>query len=220
MRTVELWATLNEPNMYCGYFSSLLLLSGLYQQSDVDTYKCMHNIVLGHAEAYHIFKDAGHKGWVGITALVSTALPNSTGPEDVYVADAVNQGDVGLVLDPVVRGDYPQLAKDLIGSRLHPFSEAEKSRIGTTDFIGFNVYSERIVQYEPDHANPLTEKFKGGVPFHQLKIAGLLTTEQSTETDKTPRAVLIGARDDRGGGGTTGRGPPPSGARRVQPTGR
>lgn len=48
-------------------------------------------------------------GRVGFTALMMTARPKTTRIEDVYVADAFNQVNVGVTLHPVVYGDYPEV---------------------------------------------------------------------------------------------------------------
>ncbi|XP_034250034.1 myrosinase 1-like isoform X2 [Thrips palmi] len=148
---VKLWATVNEANMYCTYFPRLFLMANLYTQSDMDHYACMRNTALGHAEAYHLFKELGLEGQVGFSAALSTARPRSTRPEDVYASNAFNQFSGGMVLAPVTYGDYPQIVKELAGSKLQPFSQAESERLkGTMDFIAFNVYYGMTANYDAD----------------------------------------------------------------------
>lgn len=59
---VKLWTTFNEPNMYCQYFPAIYLAAGIYTAEDMDQYECLRNIILAHAEAYHVFKEDGHDG--------------------------------------------------------------------------------------------------------------------------------------------------------------
>lgn len=59
---VKLWATVNEPNMYCIYFPTLYNVSGLYTDSDLQRYDCVRHTILAHAEAYHVFKEDNHEG--------------------------------------------------------------------------------------------------------------------------------------------------------------
>ncbi|XP_034240680.1 putative beta-glucosidase 6 isoform X2 [Thrips palmi] len=151
---VKLWVTVNEPNMYCIYFPNLYNISGLYTDNDMQRYDCVRHTILAHAEAYHVFHEDNHEGRVGFTALLTPARPNSTRSEDVYTAAAYNELQAGLALNPVVHGDWPQDVKDLAGSKVPEFSEAEKQRIkGTADFLGFNVYYTLTVAYKtPDNA--------------------------------------------------------------------
>uniref|UniRef100_A0A8D8CG53 Lactase-phlorizin hydrolase n=2 Tax=Culex pipiens TaxID=7175 RepID=A0A8D8CG53_CULPI len=54
-------------------------------------------------------------------------------------------------------GDYPQIMKDRVGSRLPKFSDEEIASIrGSADFFGLNFYSAKLVSKNPDQnpANP------------------------------------------------------------------
>ncbi|XP_034237899.1 myrosinase 1-like [Thrips palmi] len=174
----KLWITVNEPNNWCTYFPNLFLLAGMYTAADMDQYACMRHLILGHAEAYHIFKDAGHEGQVGFSALLYTARPNSTRIEDVYAADAFNQVNTGVLLHPVVYGDYPEVVKELAGSLMQPFSEAEKERIrGTSDFLACNVYFGMVASYTTDGNSPASQipligPFLSVMPFVNPAVVG------------------------------------------------
>ncbi|KAK3907573.1 Cyanidin 3-O-glucoside 7-O-glucosyltransferase (acyl-glucose) [Frankliniella fusca] len=120
-KKVKHWTTINEPNILCTYFANLHVISGLYTAEEVSNhYQCQ----------------------VGLTILNLPATPNSTAPEDVYAAEAVNSLYAGTIYGPVVFGDYPQIAKDFAGEKLAPFSDAEKELLrDSTDYIGVNVYN-------------------------------------------------------------------------------
>lgn len=52
--------------------------------------------------------------------------------------------EFGWLLDPVTKGDYPEVLKQSIGSDLPSFTEREKADLkGSIDFIGVNVYTAR-----------------------------------------------------------------------------
>ncbi|XP_052123557.1 uncharacterized protein LOC113214837 [Frankliniella occidentalis] len=140
---VRYWTTVNEPNIQCTYFAQAGLISGLYTEDEVSNhFQCQRNLLLGHAEAYHVFKEDKHEGMVGLTILNLPATPNSTNPEDVYAAEAVNSLYAGTIYHPVVFGDYSQLSKDLAGEDLVPFTDTEKQLLqGSSDYIGVNVYN-------------------------------------------------------------------------------
>ncbi|XP_034249356.1 myrosinase 1-like [Thrips palmi] len=174
----KLWITINEANNYCTYFPNLYQKVGLYADGDMDPFTCMRHTILAHAEAYHLFKEAGHEGQVGFSALVFTARPNSTRPEDVYSADAFNQVAAGVLLNPVVHGDYPELFKRLAGSNLQPFSDAQKRRIkGTADFLACNVYFGIVAAFTTADMTafskvPILGQYLAVLPFVSPSVVG------------------------------------------------
>ncbi|XP_026277116.1 myrosinase 1 [Frankliniella occidentalis] len=173
-KEVDLWVTMNEPNMYCAYFPSMFVEAGLYKEEDANIYRCMRNLILAHARSYHAFKDAGISGQIGFTALLMHASPNSTAPEDVYAADLFNQVHAGQVLAPVVLGDYPQVLKDELSDKLTEFTPEEKELIrGTTDFIGFNVYFSMVAAWQDPSSS---------APFFKIPIMGKLVEDLPPST--------------------------------------
>lgn len=52
--------------------------------------------------------------------------------------------EFGWLLDPLTKGDYPEILKQSIGEDLPAFTEQEKADLkGSIDFIGVNVYTAR-----------------------------------------------------------------------------
>lgn len=168
---IKIWTTINEPNMYCVYFPTLFLMSGMYTKDDIDHFKCMRNTVMAHAKAYKIFKDNKYEGQVGATAILMPARPKTTKVEDVYAANVFNQLYAGSVLHPLVYGDFPDIHKELIPeSKLPRFTDDEKALLkDSTDFIGFNVYFGMTVHY-----NSNTSEVN---PMAHLPILGGLTED-------------------------------------------
>ena len=66
---------------------------------------------------------------MGFTALIMHAAPQTTSQEDVYTAEMFNQLHAGLVLAPVVYGDYPQAVKGLLKDKLPVFTDDEKQKL-------------------------------------------------------------------------------------------
>ncbi|KAK3925415.1 Vicianin hydrolase [Frankliniella fusca] len=192
---VDLWVTMNEPNMFCPYFSEMYVMSGLYTREDANMYDCMRNLVLAHAKSYRAFKDAKHEGQVGINAIILHATPNSTRPEDVYAAELFNEVLAGQVLAPVVHGDFPQVLKNELKHKLTEFTEEEKQLIrGTTDFIGFNVYYSIEASYKdpaaPSPTIPIIGLFVEDLPMVSVSLAGADESDPTTFYDAiTPNSL-------------------------------
>lgn len=200
-KKVKMWITINEPNMYCTYFPGLFQAAEIYTDADMDHYACMRNAMLAHAEAYHIFKDGGYEGQVGCSVLLMTARANSTRPEDVYAAEAFNQMHAGVVLSPIVYGDYPEIVKAHASKQLKPFTDAEKTLItGSTDFIAFNIYYEMLASYSTASFNPFVHipvigPFLEDVPFVSMTVKGvdmqhMMSMYSVVEPDAMRTAVL------------------------------
>ncbi|XP_026278216.2 uncharacterized protein LOC113206368 [Frankliniella occidentalis] len=188
-KEVDLWVTLNEPNMYCTYFPSLFVTAGLYKQEDINIYNCMRNFVLAHAQSYRAFKEAGMAGQIGLTVLLMHATPNSTRPEDVYAAELFNQVHAGQVLAPIVVGDYPQVLKDELSDKITEFTVEEKQLIkGSTDFVGFNIYFSMVASWKdpntwaPCLIGPMMGKFVEDLPMASINVAGGIDVENPMKT--------------------------------------
>ncbi|KAK3907331.1 Putative beta-glucosidase 5 [Frankliniella fusca] len=136
---VEYWLTLNEPNMHCitVYNGGLAPMIPKDQQTAQNVYKCIHNEILAHAAAYRLYdskyrKDQG--GRVGMGALTFFARPNSTKWDDILAAERANMFDIGLIMHPLVFGDYPDVVKETLTSAgkldyLATFTDAQKKDI-------------------------------------------------------------------------------------------
>ncbi|KAE8742179.1 hypothetical protein FOCC_FOCC012265 [Frankliniella occidentalis] len=159
---VQLWATINEPNVMCAYFGTLLITAGLVQAEDYNTYKCMHHITLAHAEAYRAFKENKLPGRVGVNTWIVTAKPNTTSIEDSFAAEVFNQLQAGSMLHPIVFGDYPELVKKYTGHLRPEFTPEEKQMLkGATDFISLNIYAGGNVAYKDSDRSSETLPFSG-----------------------------------------------------------
>ncbi|KAI9093187.1 hypothetical protein K1719_027201 [Acacia pycnantha] len=141
---VKYWTTINEPNL----FIEMAYVRGVYPpghcsapfgncsvgNSDAEPLIAMHNALLSHAIAVHLYRNhfqAKQGGTIGIIANTFMALAFK----------------IAWALDPLVFGDYPIQMRNIVGSQLPRFSSNEKSLIkGSLDFIGLNHYTTFYVK--------------------------------------------------------------------------
>ncbi|KAK3920467.1 Beta-glucosidase 5 [Frankliniella fusca] len=177
---VEHWVTINEPNMYCAYFTQLCVQANLRKPEDVNPYECIHYNLLAHMKASQVFRKLGLKGKIGYSALLMYAQPATTSPEDIYAASAFNDLHAGSSLRPVVYGDYPQVYKNMVGGRLLEFTADEKAALaGSADFVGLNIYfgmEASFNRFNNASADGGTSMFLGqmsnDIPFINIAMAG------------------------------------------------
>ncbi|XP_034247964.1 myrosinase 1-like [Thrips palmi] len=165
---VNLWTSVNEPNVYCSYWNTMIALARgrtMDSISDLNLYPCLHNFLLGHGVANKAFREGNYQGKIGFTVTTLLSVPASSAAEDVYASEAYNQMFAGMLLNPLVNGDYPQLVKNIVGDKLPKFSEDEKAMLkNSTDYIGLNVYYGMVVSYK----DPATPRRPVDVPLRQL----------------------------------------------------
>ncbi|XP_034246129.1 myrosinase 1-like [Thrips palmi] len=152
---VKTWLLLNEPHVFCnGGYEGSSYAPGL-GLAGTGGYTCVHNMILAHAKAYHLYNDtyrATQGGQVGSSFDLQFHVPASDSPEDVEAAERSNVFTFAWIADPVMKGDYPALMREIVDrnsfgngltvSRLPTFTAAEKALIvNTMDFIGLNHYS-------------------------------------------------------------------------------
>ncbi|XP_050247456.1 beta-glucosidase 18-like [Quercus robur] len=152
---VKYWATINEP----GLFVNRAYIWGTYPpghcskpfgncssgNSDIEPLIAMHNMLLSHSMAVHLYRkqyQMKHGGFIGI---VVNALMYEPLTDEELDRQAVNRAlafNLYWILDPLVFGDYPPEMRHILGSELPRFSPRERKLItGSLDFIGINHYS-------------------------------------------------------------------------------
>ncbi|KAE8737238.1 glycoside hydrolase-like, partial [Frankliniella occidentalis] len=161
---IKHWVTLNEPNTHC-----LLVYNGLFPPGSAssnyaaaDMYTCIHHEILAHATAYRLYERKYKEqqgGVVGFGACTFFSRPNSTEWDDILASDRSNMFDVGLLLHPLVFGDYPAVVKETLklahGDEpyLSEFTDEQKEMLrGAIDFAAINAY----------HGSKVADRRKGG----------------------------------------------------------
>ena len=120
--------------------------------SNTEPYIAAHNLLLSHARAVEVYRDLSlnNDGVIGITNNCDYRFPLTQTEEDINAAERSLEFFIGWFADPIWKGDYPQIMKELVGNRLPKFTEDEKKLIlGSSDFFGLNHYSSMLAS-EPN----------------------------------------------------------------------
>lgn len=161
------WTTINEANIfvYGGYSTgecpprrcSSFIANCSKGNSSTEPYLAAHHILLAHASAarlYHKkYKNRQH-GMVGINMYSFGFYPYTNATDDVVATRRAQDFFLGWFMDPLVFGDYPEIMKKNVGSRLPAFTKLESEVVkGSLDFIGINFYQVIGVQNAPNKSS-------------------------------------------------------------------
>lgn len=144
---VKWWITLNEPwcSAYMAYEKGEHA-PGITTHPGVDVYKAGHNLLLAHAYAVALYREkfqAEQDGRIGIT--MNTAWFEPAIKDDAECVRASRRAmsfELGWFADPVYKGDYPDVMREVVGDRLPRFTAAEQELLkGSSDFFGLNHYT-------------------------------------------------------------------------------
>ncbi len=162
---VDHWITHNEPwiTAILGY---LLGSHAPGHRNPFEAVAALHHLRLSHGYAVQALR-AGARGGgargqiqVGIALNLSPAYPASTSPRDAEAARFIDGLSNRIVLDPLLKGRYPEditqgwlwrcLTRGL-GLRPRDLIRADDLKIISTpiDFVGVNYYSRAVVRYVP-----------------------------------------------------------------------
>eukprot|EP00058_Branchiostoma_floridae_P023578 XP_002609068.1 hypothetical protein BRAFLDRAFT_96909 [Branchiostoma floridae] len=153
---VKYWTTFNEP------WSFVAALGDFNNDPDYTMkYKMAHNVIRAHARAWHTYDDdfrSAQNGSVGIVISSIWGEPADLhNPADRQAATNYMEFFFGWFANPIIgNGDYPDVMKRMVResrlkqnqtvSPLPEFTEEEKMyNKGTTDFLGINTYTARII---------------------------------------------------------------------------
>lgn len=136
---VDLWCTINEPNVYAvmGY------LFGVFPPGKTDigaVYRVMENLLRGHAAAYHAIHELQPEARVGLAVNYRGMLPaKKLSPFDSFFAKTMSR---------VYNDLFPRTVKDGV---MHFFTTKTKipQAKGTQDYLGINYYSREYVSFSP-----------------------------------------------------------------------
>lgn len=156
---VNWWSTFNEPWTFCtmGY---ALGLHAPGKQSQYLQYSCGHNVLRAHARAVDLFRRKFFRPGMKIGLVLNYDFPFPKDPENPHDLDAVQVDaikGVGWFADPIYKGDYPELLKEIIGEHLPRFTTEEKNLLLKAsnheyNYYGLNTYSGRYVEAVHNHS--------------------------------------------------------------------
>ncbi|GMY38322.1 beta-glucosidase 11-like isoform X27 [Fagus crenata] len=192
---VSYWTTLNEANVFVigGYDSGVLppqRCSPPYGvncsrgNSSTEPYMAAHHILLAHASAARLYKQRyqdKQNGFIGLNVFSYWFVPLTNSTEDKIATQRANDFYFGWFVDPLVFGDYPDVLKKIVGSRLPAFTYAESSQVkGSFDFLGVNHYNTLSVK-----DNPSSLKTEDGDVFADMAVQ-LASIRNDTSTFEFP----------------------------------
>ncbi|KAM3354008.1 hypothetical protein ACQJBY_024928 [Aegilops geniculata] len=179
---VSYWTTIDEPNagamgsydigvMAPGHCSDPFgAIKCTVGDSTVEPYIAAHNMLLAHASATRLYREkyqAMQKGVVGLSTYSIWPYPMTNSTADLEATKRCMDFLLGWILEPLISGDYPEIMKKIVGSRLPSFTRTQSEAIiGSADFIGINHYYSVYVNDHPlakgarDYAADLSVSYK------------------------------------------------------------
>ncbi|CAI0467647.1 unnamed protein product [Linum tenue] len=159
---VSHWTTVNEPNILAhGSYDQGISPPGhcsppfgaaacVHGNSTTEPYLVLHNILLAHASTVELYRrnyQGKQHGLIGITLYAFGFAPYSNLTEDVEATQRAKAFYLGWAADPLVYGDYPEIMKRNVGSRLPRFTTEESELVkGAFDFLGLIHYMQVSVK--------------------------------------------------------------------------
>lgn len=159
---VKLWITINEPYVCAKLGHEDGIHAPGLQEPGIAAYLVGHNMLRGHAMAWHSYDTlyrAEQGGEVSLAINSDWLEPLRAGcTEDIAATERHLVFTLGWFAWPVfVTGDYPEIMRRSIdaqskkltydgGSRLPSFSKEEPAVLGTADFFALNYYTSRQVK--------------------------------------------------------------------------
>ncbi|WP_028225122.1 GH1 family beta-glucosidase [Paraburkholderia ferrariae] len=178
---VDGWMTLNEPwcSAYLGYGNGHHapgLANGRYAT------QAMHHLLLAHGLAIPVLRANDPGSAKGIVANVGRGTPDSSSAADVRAAHLFEVQHNAWILDPLLKGEYPQDLFELWPGTEPLVLEGDLRTIAAPlDFLGINYYFRTNV------------KSDGGHGFVEVPLEGVERTQMGWEVYPDGlRDLLIG----------------------------
>jgi beta-glucosidase len=132
------------------------------RKSETDALSAAHHVLVAHGRAVEVVRRDSPGAQVGITIDLVAFHPLTGSEED---AAAVARAD-GLrnrwILDPVLRGAYPEDVADRLAAVLPLVEDGDLRTIAAPiDFLGVNYYTRNIVRADPAGGEPVTVPAEG-----------------------------------------------------------
>uniref|UniRef100_A0A2H8TJA5 Lactase-phlorizin hydrolase n=1 Tax=Melanaphis sacchari TaxID=742174 RepID=A0A2H8TJA5_9HEMI len=163
---VKIWTTINEPRLVAHAYGSENMAPSVGELfNGIADYMVVRNLLLAHGSVYKKYKVEYYPQQQGeISSLCfDTAwyFPETNTDEDKKAAKRARDFDLGMFIQPLIDGTFPQAVIDGINNtnntenikfkRFIEFSEKEKEIVKNTyDFIAFNYYDSQIIRAMTD----------------------------------------------------------------------
>jgi beta-glucosidase len=149
---VRKWVTLNEPWVVSdgGYLHGALAPG---HRSPFEAPIVMHNLLRAHGAAVAAYRASG-KHEIGLVVNLEPKVPASDQPEDIEATRLADAYMNRQVLDPALRGSYPEEMPLLFGEAWPEFPPDDFALIRQPlDFLGINYYKRGVTKADP--SNPI-----------------------------------------------------------------
>ncbi|QHE51546.1 GH1 family beta-glucosidase [Pontibacillus sp. HMF3514] len=147
---VKKWITINEP--WCASFLSNYL--GIHAPGKQDlqaSINVSHHLLLAHGKSVKAFREIVPDGEIGYAPNADWLEPYSQQQEDIDACERDMQWKIEWFMDPVFKGEYPQLLQDIFAKHngyLH-IEDGDMELISQPiDFMGINYYSGSVARYK------------------------------------------------------------------------
>ena len=145
---VQFWSTHNEPWVaaFLGYATGVHA-PGICDYSQA--YQAAHHLLLAHGKTVQLFRQGGYKGQIGLILNLNGLLAASESQADIDATRRVHDETHALFLDPVFKGEYPQMLFDFIGPHQPKVKAGDMELIRQPiDYLGLNYYNTDLVSYD------------------------------------------------------------------------
>ncbi|PNT68819.1 hypothetical protein BRADI_3g45607v3, partial [Brachypodium distachyon] len=162
---VKYWTTVNEPNIgaIASYSIGHLppgrcsdpfgITKCTVGNSSTEPYIAVHTTLLAHASVFKLYREkykAEQKGVIGINIYSYWSYPFTNSTVDLEATQRSKDFMFGWILEPLVSGDYPEVMKNIVGSRLPSFTMVQSGLVKDSfDFFGINHYYSFYVSDRP-----------------------------------------------------------------------
>ncbi|KDP28152.1 hypothetical protein JCGZ_13923 [Jatropha curcas] len=162
---VSTWTTINEPNIFAvGGYDQGITAPGRCSfpfgfncskgNSSYEPYLAGHHMLLAHASTVRLYRKKYQRkqdGTIGVNLYAFWLLPLTNSTEDVTATQRAIDFYFGWFLDPLVFGDYPEIMKKNVDSRLPVLTKQESKLVkGAFDFVGLIHYTTVYAKDNPD----------------------------------------------------------------------
>ncbi|RZS11608.1 hypothetical protein BHM03_00042959 [Ensete ventricosum] len=156
------WTTIVEPNVIgmASYDSAIFpparcsnpfgVINCTIGNSTIEPYIAVHSLLLAHASVVKLYRtkyQAVQKGQIGLNLYAFWCYPWTNSAADIEATQRTLDFNVGWILNPLVFGDYPEVMKKIVGSRLPSFTKYQSKLLKDSfDYIGLNYYTSVYVK--------------------------------------------------------------------------
>jgi beta-glucosidase len=158
---VSHWITQNEPWVvsWLGYGRGEHAPG---RRSDRDALAAAHHVLLSHGRALEIVRREQPQAKVGITIDVIPIHPLTSAEQDLVAAREEDGFRNRWILDPVLRGAYPEDMTRRFARILPDVRDGDLAAISAPiDFLGVNYYRRHVVQAGPNGSGPVVVDVPG-----------------------------------------------------------